>query len=895
MPKNKSPAKRAAAKSPAKIASVPKVPAAESKAAAEDDKGEASGDQSEFSDEYSDEDEDDQDRDDAQFEEAANFPNADAADGFGGAGAERFSLTADGGGIVRTPAGAGSSATTPKDSKEIIKALKLFAAKLQEYNKDSVSDFGYFLATIGQTPSKLDPLPPNAVILSDALGGQLEPGALVKTLTPVFIKTIGELGLAASDVIAATDAVNTIMQLRNACDRGRMLALTSQLAELHGKGGSVRGGVALGAADYSAEDKSLQERAGPALGISVMFTNIDKEAHKLRSTHRPTDNTPEQVEMLKQALIAVLNGNPSRAAEQIDLYAQKTGTQGVSSRLLLSTRLSVAQGIDLGAYQFAADGSSGGTLGAFTVNIAGPATASTVGELTSLPVQFERNARLAEEVKLLDEIKTGKTLIAGGKRDGNKLTLVLTGDTHRNQQARTLLQEKATHGLVEAARTIKFPDGSMTSTVREIARVYAKALKNESGDIEAMQLASASEFNCSLDPRALILASINPYMNIATNFLAEFSRAVTDAHNLRFLGHLGTLAQARAKPNETAQDMYARLEQSRTEMKMRQLPDVNFPKIGFSIDPGTGLPMIVHSPALNILTVSNHLYNELVKAEPNSRVREVFTPELFKKAQKGDLTAAEFAAALTKTNELKIPTAIAVRGAGNEPENEGKQQRQIGAFVAEKRTHASFDKSSVKPQQTPVKFQDRGRTQFKASDEKHVRSRSQDTTTVAHYKRGVGYATKHGALKFLQTLNDQCTALGEAILTVDPKGGVVTPIQLTAAHTWGQFGGKYAVTTGNIVDSEVFASLMLARDIFGGSSRLTRTGAQYSIDSDATWSKTKACSLRGDLAVATVNGKGKGGGKGSGKGYGKGKTKFVVAAAASGSLFGDDSESGEEE
>ncbi len=105
------------------------MPAAESKAAAEDDKGEASGDgQSEYSDEYSDED----DRDDAQFEEVANFPNADAADGFGGAGAERFGLTADGGGIVRIPAGAGGSATTRTDSQEIIKVLKLFAAKLQE-------------------------------------------------------------------------------------------------------------------------------------------------------------------------------------------------------------------------------------------------------------------------------------------------------------------------------------------------------------------------------------------------------------------------------------------------------------------------------------------------------------------------------------------------------------------------------------------------------------------------------------------------------------------------------------------------------------------------------------------------------------------------------------------
>jgi hypothetical protein len=184
----------------------------------------------------------------------------------------------------------------------------------------------------------------------------------------------------------------------------------------------------------------------------------------------------------------------------------------------------------------------------------------------------------------------------------------------------------------------------------------------------------------------------------------------------------------------------------------------------------------VHSPALNILTVVNHLYNELVKAQPNSRVREVVTVDLFAKAQAGDLTTAELAAALAKLNELRISTAIAVRGAGDEPENEGKQQRQIGAFVAEKRTHASFDKSSMKPQQTSVKFQYRGRTQFKGSDEKHVRTPSQEASMVAHYKRAVWYATKHSAFKFLQTLNDQCTASGEAILTVDQKGGVVKPI-----------------------------------------------------------------------------------------------------------------------
>jgi hypothetical protein len=94
-----------------------------------------------------------------------------------------------------------------------------------------------------------------------------------------------------------------------------MLALTSKLAVFHGKGGGVRSGVALGAADYSAEDKSLHERAGPAIGISVTFTTIDKDAHKLRSTLQ-TDNTREQMDLLKQVLIAVLNGSPSRAAEQ---------------------------------------------------------------------------------------------------------------------------------------------------------------------------------------------------------------------------------------------------------------------------------------------------------------------------------------------------------------------------------------------------------------------------------------------------------------------------------------------------------------------------------------------------------------------------------------------------
>ncbi len=41
------------------------------------------------------------------------------------------------------------------------------------------------------------------------------------------------------------------------------------------------------------------------------------------------------------------------------------------------------------------------------------------------------------------------------------------------------------------------------------------------------------------------------------------------------------------------------------------------------------------------------------------------------------------------------------------------------------------------------------------------------------------------------------------------------------------------------MDPEVFASLMLARDIFGQTSRLTRTGVQYGTDLDPTWSKRR--------------------------------------------------------
>ncbi len=124
-------------------------------------------------------------------------------------------------------------------------------------------------------------------------------------------------------------------------------------------------------------------------------------------------------------------------------------------------------------------------------------------------------------------------------------------------------------------------------------------------------------------------------------------------------------------------------------------------------------------------------------------------------------------------------------------------------------------------------------------------------------------------------------------MEVDQKGCVVVPIQLTGAHTWNEFGGQYG--KNKTVEPEVFASLMLLRDICGRASTLTKTGVQYGADFDTTWSKTKACSLRGDLIVARVEQHARVfGERGGGKGNGKGRKTVTIAASASKSLFGDD-------
>jgi hypothetical protein len=78
--------------------------------------------------------------------------------------------------------------------------------------------------------------------------------------------------------------------------------------------------------------------------------------------------------------------------------------------------------------------------------------------------------------------------------------------------------------------------------------------------------------------------------------------------------------------------------------------------------------------------------------------------------------------------------------------------------------------------------------------------------------------------------------------------------------------------------NDLFAALMLARDICSGDDSLTKTGVQHRTDNDSSLlgRKKKATDLRGDVAIAGIQGAS--GGKG--KGGGKGKMNSMVAAAA---------------
>jgi hypothetical protein len=217
------------------------------------------------------------------------------------------------------------------------------------------------------------------------------------------------------------------------------------------------------------------------------------------------------------------------------------------------------------------------------------------------------------------------------------------------------------------------------------------------------------------------------------------------------------------------------------------MPKMNFVALGYSVHPATGIPTMLDSSNLTVRMAVDLAYFDLPKVHEGSKIREVFTEEVHLAARAGKLPTVELEALFRKCNELRISLMLTMPSA--DPDK-AQTQRQIGAFVAGKALHAPGDKSNVKGSVKPrasVKFQDRGQSKERSSsgasklERSRSRSRSQEAGMIAHYKKAVAYATKHGALTFLQIINNQWKKSGEAIVEVDQKGNVVVPIQLTVA------------------------------------------------------------------------------------------------------------------
>ncbi len=143
-------------------------------------------------------------------------------------------------------------------------------------------------------------------------------------------------------------------------------------------GGASEGGSAAEAAGGSAD---IQQ--GPATEIFVTFQKVDKDGHKDRSTHPPTENTPESEELLKQVLIATPLGKQAKAAELISNFARVNGTQGVAPHILFSLRSTIPDAVAAGTYGFAGPGSA--ESGGLTVQISGSTAPKVVGFILFSP------------------------------------------------------------------------------------------------------------------------------------------------------------------------------------------------------------------------------------------------------------------------------------------------------------------------------------------------------------------------------------------------------------------------------------------------------------------------------------------------------------------------------
>ncbi len=105
----------------------------------------------------------------------------------------------------------------------------------------------------------------------------------------------------------------------------------------------------------------------------------------------------------------------------------------------------------------------------------------------------------------MGNVKSGQVALMGSTRDRKGISVALTGQSHRNHRACALLQERAAQIFCKVALQVTYPDNLISSATRELVCVYAHALKHPH-EAEAVNLASATEFNAGLTAEALVLA-----------------------------------------------------------------------------------------------------------------------------------------------------------------------------------------------------------------------------------------------------------------------------------------------------------------------------------------------------------------------------------------------------
>ena len=137
---------------------------------------------------------------------------------------------------------------------------------------------------------------------------------------------------------------------------------------------------------------------------------------------------------------------------------------------------------------------------------------------------------------------------------------------------------------------------------------------------------------------------------------------------------------------------------------------------------------------------------------------------------------------------------------------------------------------------------------------------------------------------FLTRLNGKCSSLGEPLFEIDGSGDLATPLKLCGAHTWRQYGGKLGI--GGTISNDVFAPLMLARDICSGREQLSRLGIAHGTNKDSSWTPATARALCSGLEVGGIGPAKSAGGKGNG-GQSKGNRRQTTAAAAAASPADD--------